>query len=31
MKLGFREWQGWDVEMIGDKNDPKLSSAPTDR
>jgi aryl-phospho-beta-D-glucosidase BglC (GH1 family) len=27
----FREFQGWDVEMIGDKNDPHRSPVPTDR
>jgi hypothetical protein len=27
----FREFQGWDVEMIGDKNKPYRSPAPTDR
>jgi hypothetical protein len=27
----FREWQGWDVEMIGDKNHPQHSPVPTDR
>jgi endoglucanase len=27
----FREWQGWDVEMIGDKNNPQPSPVPTDR
>ena len=27
----FREWQGWDVEMIGDMNNPHRSSVPTDR
>jgi aryl-phospho-beta-D-glucosidase BglC (GH1 family) len=27
----FREWQGWDVEMIGDKDHPQRSPVPTDR
>lgn len=27
----FREFQGWDVEMIGDKDHPQRSSTPTDR
>jgi len=27
----FREWQGWDVEMIGDKDHPQYSPVPTDR
>jgi endoglucanase len=27
----FREFQGWDVEMIGDKNNPQRSPIPTDR
>jgi aryl-phospho-beta-D-glucosidase BglC (GH1 family) len=27
----FREWQGWDVEMIGDKDHPQHSPVPTDR
>ena len=27
----FREWQGWDVEMIGDMNNPHRSTVPTDR
>jgi len=27
----FREFQGWDVEMIGDKNHPQRSPVPTDR
>jgi aryl-phospho-beta-D-glucosidase BglC (GH1 family) len=27
----FREWQGWDVEMIGDKDHPHRSPVPTDR
>jgi aryl-phospho-beta-D-glucosidase BglC (GH1 family) len=27
----FREFQGWDVEMIGDKNHPQRSLVPTDR
>jgi aryl-phospho-beta-D-glucosidase BglC (GH1 family) len=27
----FREWQGWDVEMIGDMNNPRRSPVPTDR
>jgi aryl-phospho-beta-D-glucosidase BglC (GH1 family) len=27
----FREFQGWDVEMIGDKDHPQLSPVPTDR
>jgi endoglucanase len=27
----FREFQGWDVEMIGDKNNPQRSPVPTDR
>jgi aryl-phospho-beta-D-glucosidase BglC (GH1 family) len=27
----FREFQGWDVEMIGDKDHPQHSPVPTDR
>jgi hypothetical protein len=27
----FREFQGWDVEMIGDKDHPQRSPVPTDR
>ena len=27
----FREWQGWDVEIIGDKYHPQRSPVPTDR
>jgi hypothetical protein len=27
----FREFQGWDVEMIGDKDHPQRSPIPTDR
>jgi aryl-phospho-beta-D-glucosidase BglC (GH1 family) len=27
----FREYQGWDVEMIGDKDHPQRSPVPTDR
>jgi aryl-phospho-beta-D-glucosidase BglC (GH1 family) len=27
----FREFQAWDVEMIGDKNNPQRSPVPTDR
>jgi hypothetical protein len=27
----FREWQGWDVEIIGDKDHPQHSPVPTDR
>jgi hypothetical protein len=27
----FREFQGWDVEMIGDKDHPQRSPTPTDR
>ncbi len=27
----FREFQGWNVEMIGDKDHPQHSSVPTDR
>ena len=27
----FREWQGWNVEIIGDKDHPQPSPVPTDR
>ena len=27
----FREWPGWSVEHIGDKNNTQLASVPTDR
>jgi len=27
----FREYQGWNVELIGDKDHPQPSPVPTDR